>query len=602
MAALQAERPNGLRFASSLVSAIVGFSMVACTTLKPQILSKELVLGERSREDCAAEAKDYAGNLPASICRVNRLRLDYLEAVSDESTLHNLIGAGLLTLSATSLYKGLTSSGDSTQKLLAKTGLTAGAAYVYGETFISVPKQRIYLAGADALGCAVLATRPFLYKAEDIGPRMVAPDASRTPRTLHEVLARFNQDMARLTQEIASVNANLADRQAEPPVICSTKPASPELGTNAAHSAIFNAGSAAASSKAYQACLKSPEKLAYDNSVLGNRLVISRLGEAKVLLGNAQLAMNKGNELVASIDLAAAQLESRANEIQSQVMLEVTKTQPDLAALFQGGDALRANAAKFSSGKFLELPKDTSGNPPKAEGDAGQASQLSEDVKKDLAGLKTAMEAVQSSGAQLEGWLNRADAMSKMVKDLSTCRFNGAAAQGALLLSPDVDEVSLAEGETFTWIAHGLNDKLRVDPIGANTNTHASTVVVGNQLTVKLDKALASGQVLQFSLSNEKSTLRREVRVVGKSADGSGASPTKGKAESNINVPLTKGDMTTLCNRFGGGSVGSNCAKPDAMSAAFSACKQTINDPGPADWSNQAVVKAMLDGRCVPKP
>jgi hypothetical protein len=134
--------------------------------------------------------------------------LRYLEAVVDESTLHNLIGAGLIILSATGLYKGITSSGDSTQKLLAKMGLTAAAGYAYGENFISAPRQRLYLAGADALGCAVLASRPFLYTSAEIG-HVGSSDAV----TLHHALATFASKLRQLEDVVGETKGALAGRR-----------------------------------------------------------------------------------------------------------------------------------------------------------------------------------------------------------------------------------------------------------------------------------------------------------------------------------------------------------------------------------------------------
>lgn len=176
-------RCAGLAAASRLLMATALLVLSACTTISPVIISQELVLEQTdlSHTPGGQADEEFYGELPAVIARVNRLRMRYLDAVSSETTLSNLISAALIPLSAVAMYRGITSSSDSTQNWLAAAGLTGAAAYAYGSTFTSKPRQLIYVAGADALGCASLAARPYLYRRDEIDSVRPRPASAAMP-------------------------------------------------------------------------------------------------------------------------------------------------------------------------------------------------------------------------------------------------------------------------------------------------------------------------------------------------------------------------------------------------------------------------------------
>src|SRR5688572_9267375 len=148
---------------SRLVLLLCAVSLSGCVMVSPHIKSDRLMTLPEG------DATRFYGDLPESIAAVNDLRRRYVDAVGEMSTIQNSIGAGLIPLSALALYKGITSSSDSTQRWLAAAGIGGAAAYAFSTAYSSRPRQTVYLAGADALGCLVTSTRPYLYEKSEFG-------------------------------------------------------------------------------------------------------------------------------------------------------------------------------------------------------------------------------------------------------------------------------------------------------------------------------------------------------------------------------------------------------------------------------------------------
>ncbi|WP_129780790.1 hypothetical protein [Peristeroidobacter soli] len=98
--------------------------------------------------------KDFAG-VEHDILSVQRR---YIGSVASLSQLSAGTSAALIGISAFGLFKGLT---DGSSKDIAAAGVLGTATWAVGTTFTSKPRQRIYLAGAAALGCAVSTAKPY---------------------------------------------------------------------------------------------------------------------------------------------------------------------------------------------------------------------------------------------------------------------------------------------------------------------------------------------------------------------------------------------------------------------------------------------------------
>lgn len=582
---------------SLLVSMTLIASLAGCSSLRPQIISRDLVLGANApaieRQGCAADPT-FHGSLPIAICQANQLQLRYLEAVVDESTLHNLIGAGLIVLSATGLYKGITSSGDSTQKLLAKMGLAAAAGYAYGENFISAPRQRLYLAGADALGCAVLASRPFLYTSAEIG-HVGSSDAA----TLYGALATFATRLRQLEDVVGNTKVALAGRRM-PEQKCSRPVAAVAPGTHPQDAALLRSSGQREAAASEKRC-RHQQEAAHGEQIAGDRLVEGALQNADLLLGRARVMLGKGNELLASIDLAAAQLTATANRIQRQVAEEVTKTQPNLAALFQGGGALRANAHRFSgSGLLAPAAAGTAKGESKALRPSGQAST-------ELDRLRAATQELLDSADRLQSWLNRADSLARQVGSLSACTFNSAAGHAALAITPNVHEVTMRKGSSMVWEVSGVSGAPRATLVGDSPGTLASQAEVavsareGMQLvTLTLKGDIGEGQDLRLLISDATGGARREISILRPTAESPNA--TSDPADSGKTLMLPE-EILQLCALHDAGKTEA-CVNGGRMQDVFKKCiKDRLGGKGEPRLNNPELVQALRPGGvCHPRP
>lgn len=106
---------------------------------------------------------DFYGSLPSAIEYAETLRQRYYDAVGDQSKLKNGLALALIPMGAAAVAMGI--GGGSTDVIL---GLAAGgaAALGVGTFFSSEPREKVYLSGSQALGCAIVKTFPYLVQKE----------------------------------------------------------------------------------------------------------------------------------------------------------------------------------------------------------------------------------------------------------------------------------------------------------------------------------------------------------------------------------------------------------------------------------------------------
>lgn len=148
-----------LRFVTILWATL---SLGGCAALSPQVFSDSLRparnelanKGKKEKENETGIPKDFAG-VENDILSVQRR---YIGSVTSLSQLSAGTSAALIGISAFGLFKGLT---DGSSKDIAAAGVLGSATWAAGATLTSKPRQKIYLAGAAALGCAVSAAKPY---------------------------------------------------------------------------------------------------------------------------------------------------------------------------------------------------------------------------------------------------------------------------------------------------------------------------------------------------------------------------------------------------------------------------------------------------------
>jgi hypothetical protein len=152
--------------ARGFLAASLGLGLAACSVLNPHVTPSmdrpamsPLADGQGGS---VAPVMAFFGNLPHAIDYANSLRQEYYDAVGEQSLLRNGMALTLVPISAAALFLGINSTSDAPRAAIAGLGIGGASLFALGEFFHSKPRQAIYLAGSEALGCAILASRPYL--------------------------------------------------------------------------------------------------------------------------------------------------------------------------------------------------------------------------------------------------------------------------------------------------------------------------------------------------------------------------------------------------------------------------------------------------------
>lgn len=144
-----------------LVGLILLGVLGGCSTLSPQIFSDRLLVTGKNAAagtGTAVAVKDANADVEKAKAEIETVQRRYLTAVSNLSKIPPRVSAALIGISSFALFKALT--GGSTDDI-AGAGVAGSAAWAYGTTMTSRPRQLVYIEGARALNCAVVATEPY---------------------------------------------------------------------------------------------------------------------------------------------------------------------------------------------------------------------------------------------------------------------------------------------------------------------------------------------------------------------------------------------------------------------------------------------------------
>lgn len=145
--------PTSMRVpAAALVLALAG-----CSALSPHMYSSRRVAVQDANGKWALQDGGAPRSLEETYAAAALMQGRYLAAVESQGNAVPQISAGLLGLSASSLYKGIT--GPNTRDM-AGAGVVGTSAWAWRNTMLSDQRLAVYRAGADALGCAMAAVEP----------------------------------------------------------------------------------------------------------------------------------------------------------------------------------------------------------------------------------------------------------------------------------------------------------------------------------------------------------------------------------------------------------------------------------------------------------
>jgi len=130
-----------------VIAAATAASLAGCSLLDPYVKPDDTLLKAYQESHSLESATDYA----------EALQEEYLGAISDQAMLKSGVGLALIPISAAALYFGIQGIHPDTVLAL---GLGGAGTYLGAQYLSSQPRELIYVAGSNAVSCAVIAMAP----------------------------------------------------------------------------------------------------------------------------------------------------------------------------------------------------------------------------------------------------------------------------------------------------------------------------------------------------------------------------------------------------------------------------------------------------------
>lgn len=550
------------------------FVVTSCTTLDPVFVSSSLMLtnyGDRevtptqSRPDpgdwSASQptpptpkrcTSDYYGDLPCAIDAVSKFQYDLVSAVRQEVMLNNTIGASLITLSAVAAYKGMTSSGEFTEKWLTAAGLAGAGTYAFGANYISKPRSRVYMAAADALSCVGLASSAFLYRKADVGE---AGSASGLRGELTALAKSLDEAKRRLEDSERILRSATESQSIAPSKKAANKPGQ-KVCKGSPEANLASVGALEVPPRKPSECKASePQPSSSNNPSVVSEL--QRWNEAikpfRSEISSAESIERDGLRLLGQIESAGRVLRSKAVAIQNQLTIELLKTEPDLGAIVQAAGGVRSMGFQLTGSSRLK-PADPAAKAEAAYGGASVPKALSdkrEEFFRALERLAVAIGDVRNTQQPVRRRLLEAASVSEQTGKLSRCKFVPPANQ--LDVVPDDDEIALSgSGPVVFTVSGGTGVPSAVLAGGSTAKADPPVVAIAgstHSITVNVKTPLTSGESISVRMADGSGSLKRVVKIVPAATDGDDATPTQERPGAGAAV--TRETLKQVCGQLG---------------------------------------------------
>lgn len=586
------KRPSYRRRSGAAAMASCWLLVSGCTTVDPVFVSEQLVVTDYANAAGKADAQQYYGELPIVMDAVNRMRYDMLTAVRAETAAKNLIGLTVVVLSALASYKLLTSNGAINEKWLAAVGLGGAAAYFYGTNYITKPRALVYIAGADALNCTVLASSALLLTKEEVsgydGKGGLKADIANLDTKTREVRAVVQRSLSAV-KDLGETGTKKATPQ--PPKTVCESPA-PDLGSIGTRNTTF--------ARPQPKCRTVNTETAADLSTVIFDLVqrqTKALNEYELQISAAETVHADGQRLLASIAQAAHQLRSKAEDIRNRVNVEVLNTQPNLDAILQTAGSLRNIGFQMSGWSKFQ----PSAPQPVAQSDFDAArAKVKTDLQKIIDKIeqegdkaRRAIEALPQAVTPVRQQLLRAQAASEQTGKLAQCKFTAPANQ--LSLEPDEESIVVAGASSLVFRVKGGTGSPVATLLGNATGKAKTTVVAAGPahlVTVDLSAAPSRADRLILHVADGSGTLERTVSIVG-AGQGESGGPTLAAdgtppADTSEKTALDSKTAAKMCSKLG---LEANCFNQFPEPPRLADCREALGQQGPLkEQDAQAII------------
>lgn len=563
--------------------------LAGCSTLSPQIFSDRL-LESKAAPTAAPKTVDEAK------VEIEQVQRRYLTAVSNLSKVQPRVSAALIGLSSFALFKALT--GGSTDDIAAA-GVAGSAAWAYGTTMTSRPRQLVYIEGARALSCTVTAAEPYNKDAawlKDLG------DRSRAAATLLEELRAWRDANAELVEtEITR------ETPGRPAACASARPQCDEGAAGATGEAaeIANECKKLHSNWDRMCAQRATRIIAHTAAPEMDKGFNQAVEEMKRL----ERVLAGADELTGKLEMAGPKLWEQAVGIQLKVSAEVLKTEPDPTAVLATVKNLRQVAGTIGGTDFA---------PPAGEAQAGATIEpraLDARQRTALAQLRDLLSRSFAARIALERMLAHIDArVAAAGSALRQCEFTPPGF--ALTVHPAAEELQVAIGgeqQFFVSGGSGVPIGRAVGLGGAQAGSLVRDVDAGGSVrfTYRPPQGAGSGNRVSIQFTDGSGQASHFVTVVatGGSATTSDAqvptTATAATAPSPAAAPTDPagGSRVTRFEDLGPTDFASfeldTTATAEQFAAAVRRCQEKLGEPNPPTGAYDEQTRAAAQrGEC----
>jgi hypothetical protein len=376
--------------------------------------------------------------LAGQLQETERLKEEYVGYTQDLAGLTPTLNAGLIGLSAFSLYRGITNPSGSD---LAAAGTIGSAAYAYGNQANTKQRQLIYLSGITALTCAISAAHPYYFPNTKFSE--LSDAARKDLSALRQTRARFvylNRTVT-VTEPQRTIASSCTEEQKK--YNCdgkSDKAACEKVNQNLA--------------KACQG-----KTVAEKKTVTGpSAEFASALEQTDKLIASAEQNIDALSALTGRIDQMTDQLKATREKIEVAVETERVKLEPDLNNVPSALQGLRETAKKITGASAFDAQSGTTATN-RQKADDAEARAIGE--------LGAASATLTESDARLKDILLQFNArVQQAAPTLSKCLplvpavlsdTDTAAAPAAAAVTPSDNPGATASDEIWIGLGFGKN-------------------------------------------------------------------------------------------------------------------------------------------------
>ena len=361
-------RLHVLRFVGGLLLGTL--TLASCSMVNPYISHPRDTL---STQDTLPRE---TGDLETAVSYANTVKANYREALGREATFTNVLGALLIPTSAMALTMGIAKVHSNT---ILMTGGSGTALLGVGKWLESKPRQAAYVAGYNAVNCAIEAVLPFRFSKKHLEP--------------------FQDSMQNIDGRIEAVQEAIGEAEA-------------------AKSQIFK-------------ILTPAQQQAKDDPQLLE--AVAHIRVAKSVVASARDARDKGFAVQRQRARAGHALDATVDNIIGQVDAAIQKSQLDLGALSAVISGLSQAYSQFTTVSDNLKPKDV-GEAPEGKKTNGMEQQRQK-LKDAIDALKTAVDELLEDKQEISKIVNFLTPEHSLAA-LKKCGVEPATISTTLTLSP----------------------------------------------------------------------------------------------------------------------------------------------------------------------